>query len=84
MRRVGLSCIHRLGKHGGYLVTIPSNKYTALTALLCSGLNGNARDYAKFLETIAPMLRRMVGRKLAAHAVEDVTQEILIDRKSVV
>lgn len=55
-----------------------ADKYAPLTALFCLGLAGNARDYAKFLETITPMLRRMVGRKLAAHAVEDVTQEILI------
>lgn len=54
------------------------DKYAALTGLFRSGLAGNPRDYAKFLETITPILRRMVGRKLAAHAVEDVTQEILI------
>jgi RNA polymerase sigma-70 factor (ECF subfamily) len=58
---------------------VPSvDRYATLTSLFVSGSAGNARDYAKFLETIAPMLRRMVGRRLAAYEVEDVTQEILI------
>ena len=56
----------------------PVDKYSALTTLFRSGLEGNQADYAQFLTSITPMLKRMVGRRLAACDVEDVTQEILI------
>ena len=54
------------------------DKYAAMTALFRAGLGGDQAAYGKFLTMIAPMLRRMVGRKLAQSDVEDVTQEILI------
>ena len=54
------------------------NKYAEITALLRAGLGGDQAAYGKFLGTITPMLRRMVGRKLAQSDVEDVVQEILI------
>ena len=54
------------------------DRYAELTALFRSGLEGNANDYARFLTSITPMLKRMVGRRLAACDVEDVVQEILI------
>ena len=56
----------------------PVDKYSALTMLFRSGLEGNQGDYARFLTNITPLLKRMVGRRLAACDVEDVTQEILI------
>lgn len=56
----------------------PVDKYSALTVLFRSGLEGNQADYARFLTSITPLLKRMVGRRLAACDVEDVTQEILI------
>jgi RNA polymerase sigma-70 factor (ECF subfamily) len=54
------------------------DKYQELSTLLCSGLGGDQLAYAKFLENITPLLRRMVGRRLANADVEDVVQEILI------
>lgn len=54
------------------------NKYAEIAALLCAGLKGDQAAYGKFLSTITPMIRRMVGRKLAQSEVEDVVQEILI------
>jgi RNA polymerase sigma-70 factor (ECF subfamily) len=54
------------------------NKYAEITAMLCAGLGGDQAAYAKFLSTITPMLRRIVGRRLAQSDVEDVVQEILI------
>ena len=59
-------------------MVIPVDKYAMLTTLFCSGLEGNQTDYAQFLAHITPLLKRMVGRRLAACDVEDVTQEILI------
>ncbi|OYW14224.1 MAG: hypothetical protein B7X02_00520 [Rhodospirillales bacterium 12-54-5] len=55
-----------------------TDKYAALTSLFRSGLAGNQADYARFLEQITPLLKRMVARRLNASEVEDVTQEILI------
>jgi RNA polymerase sigma-70 factor, ECF subfamily len=52
------------------------DKYAEITALLRSGLGGDQAAYGKFLSTITPMLRRMVGRRLANADVE--VQEILI------
>jgi len=49
-----------------------------LSDLLRAGLAGEQLEYAKFLSQITPMLRRMVGRKLASSDAEDVVQEILI------
>lgn len=54
------------------------NKYAEITALFLAGLGGDQAAYGKFLGAIAPMLRRMVGRRLASAEVEDVVQEILI------
>jgi len=54
------------------------DKYNESTALFRSGLEGNREDYARFLTAITPLLKRVVGRRLAACDVEDVTQEILI------
>lgn len=53
-------------------------KYAEITALLIAGIGGDQVAYGKFLVAITPMLRRMVGRKLAQSDVEDVVQEILI------
>ncbi len=55
-----------------------NKKYTEITALLLAGLGGDQAAYAKFLSAITPMLRRMVGRRLASSEVEDVVQEVLI------
>lgn len=55
-----------------------NDKYSEMTALLLAGLGGDKVAYGKFLSTIAPMLRRMVGKKLANADVEDVVQEVLI------
>ncbi|MCE2926201.1 MAG: sigma-70 family RNA polymerase sigma factor [Rickettsiales bacterium] len=54
------------------------NKYAEISALMLAGLDGDQAAYGKFLSTIAPMLRRMVSRKLSQPDVEDVVQEILI------
>ena len=54
------------------------DKHKALAALLCSGLAGDRAAYAQFLENITPILRRIVGRRLASSECEDVVQEILI------
>ena len=54
------------------------NKYTEITGLLRAALGGDQAAYGKFLSTITPILRRMVGRKLANADVEDVVQEVLI------
>lgn len=56
----------------------PLDKYSELTVLFRSGLEGNQQDYARFLVAITPLLKRMAGRRLAACDIEDVTQEILI------
>ena len=56
----------------------PVDKYAALTTLFRSGLEGNQADYARFLTSITPLLKRMVGKQLTASDVEDVVQEILI------
>jgi endonuclease III-like uncharacterized protein len=54
------------------------NKYAEITTLFLSGLDGDQAAYGKFLATITPMLRRMVGKKVAHSEVEDVVQEINI------
>jgi RNA polymerase sigma-70 factor (ECF subfamily) len=54
------------------------DKYAYLAALLRAGLAGNNVDYAKFLSTITPLLRRVVSGRIAINDVEDVVQEILI------
>lgn len=53
-------------------------KHHDLDTLLRSALTGNRGDYAKFLSTITPLLRRVVSRRIASSDVEDVVQEILI------
>lgn len=56
----------------------PVDRYAALTTLFRSGLGGNQADYARFLASITPLLKRIVSKRLAACDVEDVVQEILI------
>ena len=56
----------------------PQDKYKELGDLLRAGLGGDQVAYGKFLSTIAPMLRRMVGRRMASADVEDVVQEVLL------
>ena len=55
-----------------------TDKYTALATLFRSGLEGNQVDYARFLASITPRLKRMVGKRLNMAEVDDVVQEILI------
>jgi len=55
-----------------------ADKYNELGALLCSGIAGNQGDYAKFLQNITPLLRRIISGRLANAEAEDVVQEILI------
>ena len=55
-----------------------ADKYTELAALLTSGLTGSRTDYARFLESVTPLLRRMTAKRLPSSDVEDVVQEILI------
>lgn len=55
-----------------------ADKYAALSALFCAGLAGDAASYRRFLHMITPIMRRVVGRKIPAADVEDVTQEILV------
>jgi RNA polymerase sigma-70 factor (ECF subfamily) len=59
-------------------MTSHTDQYAEMKAMLRAGLGGDQTAYAKFLSTITPMLRRMVGRKIAGSDVEDVVQEILI------
>lgn len=54
------------------------NLQQELAALLGAGLAGDNASYAEFLSRIAPLLRRVTGRSIAAADVEDVVQEILI------
>jgi hypothetical protein len=44
----------------------PQDKYKELGHLLSVGLGGDQVAYGKFLSTISPMLRRMVGRRMAS------------------
>jgi RNA polymerase sigma-70 factor (ECF subfamily) len=67
---------HEFASRSGMVTS--ENKYTEITALLVAGLGGDQAAYAKFLSTITPILRRMVGRRLVQADVEDVVQEILI------
>lgn len=55
-----------------------TDKYQELSALLCAGLAGDNTAYSKFLQKITPILRRMLGRRLANSEIEDVVQEVLI------
>ena len=54
------------------------DKHAHLAVLLRSGIAGNQGDYAKFLESTIPLLRRIVGGRIAVSDVEDVVQEVLI------
>lgn len=56
----------------------PNDKHTVLKTLFCSALAGNQQDYNRFLQTIAPLLKRIVARRVVASDVEDVVQDILI------
>lgn len=55
-----------------------TDHYHAFSLWLTRGLAGDQAAYAKFLHAITPLLRRMVGKKLASAEVEDVVQEVLI------
>jgi RNA polymerase sigma-70 factor, ECF subfamily len=59
-------------------MAISSDKFSLLAELFHSGLKGNHADYACFLKSIIPLLKRMVGGQLPASDVDDVVQEILI------
>ncbi len=58
--------------------TKTADKYAELTSLFRAGLAGDAASYNRFLQAVAPILRRAVARKLSQSDVEDVVQEILI------
>lgn len=49
-----------------------------LTRNLQAGLGGDGVAYAEFLGHLAPVLRRVIGRKIPVSEVEDVLQEVLI------
>ena len=55
-----------------------SDKYAELATLFRAGLGGDAASYNRFLQAIAPMMRRLAARKLSSADVEDTVQEILI------
>ena len=55
-----------------------TDKYAALTQLLCAGLAGSEASYAAFLRDVSPLLRRVIGQRITAADVEDVLQEVLI------
>lgn len=55
-----------------------ADKYHEFAALLRAGLGGDSASYARFLNEISPLLRRMIGAKVPASDVEDVLQEVLI------
>ncbi len=56
----------------------PAGKYSEITALFCAGVAGDQYSYAKFLQSITPLITRIVAKKIPAADVEDVVQEILI------
>lgn len=61
---------------GRFVAMVTANdKYQHLAALL---LSGNELDYARFLNAIAPVIRRMVAKRVPSAEVEDVVQEVLI------
>lgn len=55
-----------------------SDKYKELEDLLRASLTGDQAAYSKFLRSITPLLRRVVGARLNHSEAEDVVQEILI------
>ncbi|MFZ4541310.1 MAG: sigma-70 family RNA polymerase sigma factor [Rickettsiales bacterium] len=55
-----------------------TDKYATQAALFRSGLEGNQVDYCRFLASITPILKRMIGKRLNPSEVDDVVQEILI------
>lgn len=59
------------------MATTP-DKYAALSEMMRAAQSGDQASYARFLRAVAPMLRRVIGRKLPAPDVEDVLQEILL------
>lgn len=59
------------------MVTKP-DKYAHLAEYLCLGQAGDKLAYKNFLQALAPLLRRMVAKKLPSADVEDIVQEILI------
>ena len=56
----------------------PDDPYAELTGFMRAGLGGDGAAYRRFLSMLAPMLRRMIGRRLPDADVEDVVQEVLI------
>ncbi|MDX2074631.1 MAG: sigma-70 family RNA polymerase sigma factor [Alphaproteobacteria bacterium] len=64
---------------GTYIrAAMQEDKHSELTALFRSGMEGNGAAYNVFLTAIAPLLRRVIGRRLASADIEDVVQEVLI------
>ncbi|NDA63043.1 MAG: sigma-70 family RNA polymerase sigma factor [Chitinophagia bacterium] len=57
---------------------VTDDKYHELASLLCSAQAGVAADYARFLKSITPFLRRMVMGRIPMNDVEDVMQDVLI------
>lgn len=55
-----------------------ANKYAELSRQLCSGLEGNQVDYAKFLRGISPIIFNIVKRKINEAEVDDIVQDVLI------
>lgn len=55
-----------------------TDKQAALSALFCAGLSGDRASYARFLQQVSGIMRKLVARKLPAADVEDVVQDILV------
>jgi RNA polymerase sigma-70 factor (ECF subfamily) len=55
-----------------------ADKQELLKQLFSSAMLGNESDYARFLISITPLIRRLVIRRLPSADVDDVVQETLI------
>lgn len=65
----------------GARVGTMTNRETELADLLRAALSGDQRAYARFLQTIAPILRGVVrarGSQFSPEAQEDIVQDILL------
>jgi RNA polymerase sigma-70 factor, ECF subfamily len=60
-----------------FMVTV-KDKYSEFAMLLRAGIMGDNASYARFLNGITPILRRMVAAKIPSADCEDVLQEVLI------
>jgi RNA polymerase sigma-70 factor, ECF subfamily len=60
-----------------FMVTV-KDKYSEFAMLLRAGITGDNASYARFLNGITPILRRMVAGKIPSADCEDVLQEVLI------